>query len=66
MCVAIALEAAHALFDLGGRSLDAFSSDGLYTAIELLAVGVCFARVWTRSEDRLAWLLVAVAMLAWA
>ena len=37
-----------ALFDLGGSSLNGFTKDGLYTAIELVAVGVCAARVRRR------------------
>jgi diguanylate cyclase (GGDEF)-like protein len=65
MGAALVLEAAQALFGLGGPSLDGFAGDGLYTAVEVLAVGVCWARALTRREDRLAWLLFAAAALAW-
>src|SRR6266446_3889780 len=56
MAFAIAFHALHALFELGGSSLDGFTTDGVYTAIEVVAVGVCAARVLRRREDRAAWL----------
>ena len=63
--LAIAFDVAHALVGLGGASLDGFANDGLYTGIELVAVGVCFARGLRRREDRVAWLLIAGGLLAW-
>ena len=65
MGLAIAFDVAHALVGLGGASLDGVASDGLYTAIELVAVGACFARGLRRREDRVAWLLIAGGVLAW-
>jgi diguanylate cyclase (GGDEF)-like protein len=65
VAVALGLQMAHALFDLGGPGLNGFVNDGLYSAIELVAVGLCFARALSRPDDRAAWLLMAVAVLAW-
>jgi diguanylate cyclase (GGDEF)-like protein len=65
MALALAFHALHAVVDLGGSSLDAFVGDGVYTAIELLAVGVCAARVLRRAEDRFAWGIICAGLLAW-
>ncbi len=65
IAAALAVQAAHALFDLGGPGLNGFVNDGLYTAIELVAVGLCLARALTRAEDRAAWLLISFAVIAW-
>jgi two-component system, cell cycle response regulator len=62
----IALLAAHAVFDLGGRPSDGFFKDGLYTAIEFAAVAIAIARVIRRPENRLAWGLIAAGLLVWA
>ncbi|HWX52921.1 MAG TPA: hypothetical protein VNY34_06490, partial [Solirubrobacteraceae bacterium] len=56
--LALAFHALHALFGLGGSSLDSFTKDGVYTAIEFAAVGICAARVVSRREDRVAWALI--------
>jgi two-component system cell cycle response regulator len=66
MALAIAFHALHALFGLGGSSLDGFTKDGVYTAIEFVAVGVCAARVLRRREDRAAWLLICLGLLTWS
>jgi two-component system, cell cycle response regulator len=65
MGLAIAFHAVHALLGLGHPSLDAFVKDGIYTAIELVAVGICAARVLQRRQDRAAWLLITAGLLAW-
>jgi len=65
MGTAIAFHAVHAVFGLGHPSLDGFANDGVYTAIELVAVGVCVARVLRRREDRAAWLLISAGLLTW-
>ncbi len=65
MGVAVTFHALHALFDVGGSSLDGFTKDGVYTAIEFVAVGVCGARVLRRGEDRVAWALICVGLLVW-
>ncbi|HEX3433351.1 MAG TPA: diguanylate cyclase [Solirubrobacteraceae bacterium] len=56
---------AHALVGFGGAGLNDFSSEWVYTSIELVAVGLCFARALTRHEDRAAWLLIGAGLLAW-
>ena len=66
LAAAIAFESAHALVGLGGRSLDSFVEDWLYTAIEFGAVALCIARVVCRREDRAAWLLMGIALLTWS
>jgi diguanylate cyclase (GGDEF)-like protein len=65
MLLALAFHALHALFDIGGPSLDSFNKDGVYTAVELVAVGVCAARVIKRRENRAAWLLICAGLVAW-
>jgi diguanylate cyclase (GGDEF)-like protein len=65
MGLAVAFHALHALFDVGGSSLNDFTKDGVYTAIEVVAVGVCGARVLRRGEDRVAWALICAGLLAW-
>ena len=65
LATALAFHATHALAQFGGAGLATFCNEYLYTAIELVAVGLCFARVVRRSEDRVAWLLVATGLLAW-
>jgi two-component system, cell cycle response regulator len=64
--LAVALQAAHALFDLGGPSLDGFFKDGIFTAAEFAAVAMASARVLLRRENRLAWGLISIGLLVWA
>lgn len=65
MGVGVAFHAAHALFGLGGHGLDAFTKDGVYTAVELIALTVCAARVLIKRDDRAAWAFMTLALLAW-
>jgi two-component system, cell cycle response regulator len=65
LAVALAFHAAHALVGFGGAGLNTFCSIYLYTAIELVAVGLCFARAAARKQNRLAWVLIASGLLAW-
>jgi len=65
MGVGFAFEALHALFGLGGHGLDAFTKDGVYTAVELVAVAICATRVLRRRDDRWAWAFMTVGLLAW-
>jgi diguanylate cyclase (GGDEF)-like protein len=65
LAAALAFHATHALSHFGGAGLETFSNDYLYTAIELVAVGLCFARAARRAQDRVAWLLIATGLLAW-
>ena len=66
MGLGIAFEFLRALTDVGGRSLYWFSTSYVYTAVEWIAVAVAAARAVLRSEDRLAWALVAVALGLWS
>ena len=63
--VGLVFHTAHALFGLGHPSLDGFAKNWVYTAIELVAVGVCAARVLQRQQDRGAWLLITAGLLTW-
>jgi two-component system cell cycle response regulator len=66
MGIGIAFHASHALFGLGGHGADAFAKDGVYTAVELVAVAMCATRVLRRRDDRWAWTFVTLGLLAWA
>lgn len=61
----IAFSALHALLGIGGASADGISNEWVYTAIELLAVGLCAARVLRRADDRAAWSFVTIGILGW-
>ena len=65
MGVGVAFDAAHASFGLGGHGLDALTKDGIYTAVELIAVAVCAARILRKRDDRAAWALMTIGLLAW-
>jgi two-component system cell cycle response regulator len=65
MVIGVAFHAAHAVLGLGGHALDSFTKEWVYTAIELLAVAVCAARVLRKREDRWPWALVTFGLLAW-
>jgi two-component system cell cycle response regulator len=65
MGLATVFFALHALVGLGHPSLDGFVRDGVYTAIEFVAVGVCAARALRRQQDRTAWLLISAGLLTW-
>jgi two-component system cell cycle response regulator len=65
IAAALIVQALHALFNAGHPYLDGFAEHGLYTFVEFMAVGVCFARVLRRREDRLVWSLIALGLLAW-
>jgi two-component system cell cycle response regulator len=65
MGIGVAFHAAHALTGLGGHGVDSFDKNWLYTAVELIAVTVCAARVLRRREDRLPWALVTFGLLTW-
>ena len=65
MGLGVLTELGHALFGLGGHGIDSFVKDGVYTAVEFLAVFVCAAGALRRRENRLAWILLSVGLLAW-
>jgi two-component system cell cycle response regulator len=66
ICLALFGEGVHALFGVGGSSLDSFFADGVYTAVEFACVGFTLLRVLRVRANRLAWVLIAVALAAWA
>jgi two-component system cell cycle response regulator len=66
MGAGIVFHALHALFGLGHPALDGFTEDGIYTAVEVVAVGICAARALRRPQDRVAWLLITGGLLTWA
>jgi two-component system cell cycle response regulator len=63
---ALGLYVAHNAFGLGSPVLDGFVAHGVYNAILLGSSLVCLARPLLFREDRLAWLAVGVALLAWS
>ena len=65
MALAIAFQLAHVGLGLGRPELNGFVKDGLYTAIEFIAVGLCAARVLTIRTDRAAWILITAGLMAW-
>ena len=66
LALAVAFELLHTGLGLGRPALDGVVKDGLYTAIEFVAVGLCAARVIGRREDRTAWVLITAGLLAWS
>ena len=65
MAIAVGFLGAHAVLGLGGHGIDSFADKWVYTAVELIAVAVCAARVVRRREDRWVWALVTFALLTW-
>jgi HD-GYP domain-containing protein (c-di-GMP phosphodiesterase class II) len=65
MGLGTAAYAADALIGAGHGALNDFFQDGVYTAIEFVAVAVCFTRAARRRADRAAWLLIGVGLLTW-
>jgi diguanylate cyclase (GGDEF)-like protein len=61
----VVFHAAHALTGVGGPGLDDFTTNGVYTAVELLAVAVCAGRALRRRDDRWVWALMAFGLLTW-
>jgi two-component system cell cycle response regulator len=65
MAVGLAVHGGHAVLGLGGHALDSFVKDWVYTGIELIAVAVCASRVMWKRDNRWAWALVSLGLLAW-
>ena len=65
MAAGVALHGAHTLVGLGGPGADDLIDSWVYTAVELITVGLCGARVLAVREDRRAWALMTVGLLAW-
>jgi diguanylate cyclase (GGDEF)-like protein len=66
IALGVAIHALYALTGLGGRGLHSPVDDWLYTAVELLAVGLCAARVVAHREDRTAWALMTAGLIVWS
>ena len=65
--LAFAVYVLHPAVGLGGKGLDSFFNDWLYNGLLVLAALACFARgLLRRDSQRAAWLLVGVALTAWA
>ena len=60
--LALLLEVAHTITPIGPAWL---FDDVIYNGLGLLAVGLVLARAATRREDRVAWIVLGVGMLAW-
>ena len=65
MAVGVGFECAQAATGLGGHALETVADDWVYTTVELVAVAVCAARVIRRREDRAAWALMTLGLIAW-
>jgi len=63
--VGLAAELAHALWGLGGHSLDRFFNDELYLVVEFAGVLLCAARAAFVPEQRAAWWCIAAAFACW-
>ena len=50
---------------VGGNLFETIADKYVYTALELIAVAACAARVARRREDRLAWGLMTFGLIAW-
>jgi diguanylate cyclase (GGDEF)-like protein len=66
LALGVGFEFLRAFTNVGGQSLYWFSTSWLYTAVEWTAVLVCATRPVRRSEDRLAWSLMAFALACWS
>jgi diguanylate cyclase (GGDEF)-like protein len=66
LALGVGFEFLRAFTDVGGQALYWFATSWVYTAVEWIAVAVCAARAVRRSDDRLAWSLMAVALACWS
>ena len=65
MALGLLFESVQAVTGLGGSGLRTLGDKYAYTAVELIAVAVCAARVRARRADRAAWTLITLALVAW-
>src|SRR5438270_2775586 len=63
--VALAGEAAHAVFQVGGARLDGFFGDWVYTALEVTGAALCTWRAAAVRRERAAWAAMAIGLWAW-
>ncbi len=65
MALGVGFETLQAATGLGGHSAETLADKYVYTAIELIAVVVCAARVLRRKDDRAAWGCMTLGLMAW-
>ena len=65
MALGVGFESLQAATGLGGQQLESVADKYVYTALELIAVAVCAARVLRRRDDRLAWAFMTLGLVAW-
>ena len=65
IALGIAFELLRLTTGVGGPAWNSFANNWVYMAVELIAIVVCAARVVARRQQRVAWLLMTVALGAW-
>lgn len=56
----------HTAFGLGSPELDGFFRDGVYCGLVIAAGAACVARAAVVADERAAWLVMGLGLLAWA
>jgi diguanylate cyclase (GGDEF)-like protein len=64
--LALLAYAAHTAFGLGSPELDAFFDDWVYCSLIVVAGGVCVTRAVAVRQERAAWLVMGIGLVAWA
>ena len=64
--LALLAYAAHTAFGLGSPELDGFFRDGVYCGLVVAAGAACVMRAAVVREERAAWLVMGLGLLAWA
>jgi two-component system, cell cycle response regulator len=65
MALGVGFEALQAATGLGGGALETAADKWAYTAVELIAVAVCAARVLRHRQDRAAWAFMTLGLVGW-
>jgi hypothetical protein len=66
LLVGVVAHAAHATFGLGGHALDRFFEDWLLNGLIVATSVACLMRGLRVRAERLAWIVLGVAMLSWS
>ena len=66
LLVGVAAHASHAMFRFGGHSVDRFFEDWLLNALIIATSAACLLRGLRVRAERLAWIVLGVAMLSWS
>jgi two-component system, cell cycle response regulator len=64
--LALLAYASHTAFGLGSPELDGFFRDGVYCGLVIAAAAACVVRAAAIPEERAAWLVMGLGLLAWA